>query len=143
MVECFTLSYRISVLDFWVIFLNFYFYRENRNGGIDPGFEVRHLNGITMDNRMDNLTLVPKWISRVEQDKILHSRCSESHLWERRRRSRRQENEDEEMMSDNENNNEARRDNENNNERRRGENSLYWKAITQLLANETDEVINE
>ncbi len=25
-------------------------------------------------------------------------------------------------------------------ERRKGENSLYWKAITQLLANETEEV---
>lgn len=81
--------------------------------------------------------LVPKWISRLEQDKILQSRCLESHSWERRRRSRRQENEDEEMLSDNENN-ESRR--EDKSERRRGENSLYWKAITQLLSNETDEV---
>lgn len=98
-----------------------------------------------MDNRMDNLTLVPKWISRVEQDKILQSRCSETHLWDRRRRIRRQENnEDDEMLSDNEssnnnNNNAGRR--EDKSERRRGENSLYWKAITQLLANETEEVM--
>lgn len=80
-----------------------------------------------MDNRMDNLTLLPRWISRLEQDKILQSRCSESHLWERRRRSRRHENEDEEMLSDDNENNEARR--EDKSERRRGENSLYWKAI--------------
>ncbi|OXA58622.1 zinc finger MYND domain-containing protein 19 isoform X1 [Folsomia candida] len=112
---------------------------ENRHGRIDYGFEVRHLNGITMDNRMDNLCIVPKWISRLEQDKILQSRCLESHSWERRRRSRRQENEDEEMLSDNENN-ESRR--EDKSERRRGENSLYWKAITQLLSNETDEQKN-
>jgi hypothetical protein len=87
---------------------------------------------------MDNLTLVPNWISRAEQDKILQTRCSESHLWERRRRVRRQENEDEEMVSDNEAHEGPREDKS---ERRRGENSLYWKAITQLLANETDEVL--
>lgn len=90
-----------------------------------------------MDNRMDNLTLVPKWISRQEQDRILQSRCTESHFWERRRRGRRNENDDEDMLSDNE----LDGPREEKNERRRlGENSLYWKAITQLLANETDEV---
>lgn len=121
-----------------VLYILSLFFRENRHGQIESGFEVRHLNGITMDNRMDNLTLVPKWISRIEQEKILQSRCSESHLWEHRRRTRRQENnEDEDMLSDNENEGGHREDKS---ERRRGENSLYWKAITQLLANETDEV---
>jgi hypothetical protein len=87
-----------------------------------------------MDNRIDNLTLVPKWISRLEQDRILQIRCSEGHFWEGRRTIRR--NEDEDMPVDNDGN--GFRDDKQ--DRRRGENSLYWKAITQLLANETEEV---
>jgi len=84
---------------------------------------------------MDNLTLVPKWVSRLEQDRILQLRCADRHFWEGRRRVLRHANDDEDMESENE---EGIR--EDKHDRRLGENSLYWKAITQLLANETEEV---
>ncbi|CAL8143702.1 unnamed protein product [Orchesella dallaii] len=114
---------------------------EHHHGAVEPGYEVRHLNGITMDNRMDNLTLVPKWVSKSEQDRILQSRSSESHFWDRRRRIPQNGNEEDNMLSDHELD-EPQRPREDKGERRKGENSLYWKAITQLLANETEEQRN-
>lgn len=116
-----------------------------------------------MDNRMDNLTLVPKWVSKSEQDRILQSRSTESHFWDnnRRRRIPQQQHppnggmlggglggagiiEEDNMLSDHELEEQPSQQRiprgEDKGERRKGENSLYWKAITQLLANETEEV---
>lgn len=162
------------------------FCREHHHGTVELGYEVRHLNGITMDNRMDNLSLVPKWVSKSEQDRILQSRSTESHFWENnnRRRARipMQQGggglggimgglgggmgggmgggimEEDNMLSDQEidepppNPHQPQQHQrmrgvgvggggmDDKSERRKGENSLYWKAITQLLANETEEV---
>ncbi|CAG7836024.1 unnamed protein product [Allacma fusca] len=117
---------------------------ENRNGPVEPGYLVRHLNGITMDNRLDNLTLVPKWISRLEQDSILRMRCTETHVWERRREIRNCPLEDVDHLLSDETDcvGDDTRGDEPKIERRKGENTLYWKAITQLLSNETEEQRN-
>ena len=95
-----------------------------------------------MDNRLDNLTLVPKWISKLEQDNILRIRCTETHIWERRQDGSPLDDvenllgDEEESCADDS----SYREDEAKTERRKGENTLYWKAITQLLSNETEEV---
>jgi len=126
---------------------------QHRNGPVENGYFVCHLNGITMDNRIDNLTLVPKWVSRREQDTILRSRCIEPNIWEQGGREPVQAvaqphpvhgGDGDDMSSDDEFDEAFSRGSDPNkrDKRRRGENSLYWKAITQLLSNETEEQRN-
>ena len=55
--------------------------REKHCGGIAPNWKVVHKNGITVDNRIDNLTLVPSYVESPDPDDSSNKTNKEQSLY--------------------------------------------------------------
>ncbi|XP_077986949.1 zinc finger MYND domain-containing protein 19-like [Glandiceps talaboti] len=54
---------------------------EMHCGGIAPGFRVIHKNGVTVDNRMENLTLIPEEGEEQGEESIKNTNREHSLYW--------------------------------------------------------------
>lgn len=60
------------------------FFREMHCGGIAPGWKVVHKNGISVDNRLDNLILTPvkgRFIPNSDEEANLKNNKEQSLYW--------------------------------------------------------------
>ena len=55
--------------------------REKHCGGIAPNWKVVHKNGITVDNRIDNLTLLPSFVDSPDADDSSNKTNKEQSLY--------------------------------------------------------------
>lgn len=56
-------------------------FREKHCGGIAPNWKVVHRNGITVDNRADNLTLIPSYVDSPDPDDSSNKTNKEQSLY--------------------------------------------------------------
>ena len=122
--------------------------REKHCGGIAPGFHVIHRNGVTVDNRLENLKLVPKGSALPSSGLRSHNSGHSVVLRQRTSPSATAAATtamtttgastniycDDAITGNNNNNN----NNSSNSQTR--EHSLYWAAIQQLPADPVEEV---
>lgn len=110
--------------------------REKHCGGIAPGFHVVHRNGVTVDNRLENLTLVPKGASSSSgssSSSLSSSRLSPSN-------GRHQHNKDTTQRTSHDHYDDPSAVQQQQQHSTSREHSLYWAAIQQLPADPVEEV---